>query len=421
MKRFKLLAAVMTVFVSTAAVAGEELSPEALLPGHESKDSYTPGATFGKDVYLVAWQAGRLTEGDIRDGLKCTSDIVACRVDKSGKALDVKPFVVSAAKDLRERPSVAFGAGVFLVVWQDLRNVKDWDVYAARVTPEGKVLDPDGILVAGGARSQCLPRAAWDGKTFVVAWQDLRSNKYYEVCATRISGDGKVLDAQGIGVSGASDGHRYCPALASGGSGKSFVLWSANKYGFGAYPWSGGTLLTEGVAKQTYALDAQRWTATQLGPEKFCSPLSVAAGPNLYLASWTTAVAAGRGNASAKSNAAIFDAEGKRLVELMTLSGKPHHIISPDAVWDGAGFVAAWAEQVLASGKYVHDMLRATHLSAEGKPSGLVLDVSGTPESPARAAAVASDGAGTTLIAYEKHPEKADTPIKIGFRILTAK
>ena len=34
------------------------------------------------------------------------------------------------------------------------------------------------------------------------------------------------------------------------------------------------------------------------------------------------------------------------------------------------------------------------------------------------AAKPASDAAGSTLIAYEKHPDKPETPIKIGFRML---
>ena len=41
--------------------------------------------------------------------------------------------------------------------------------------------------------------------------------------------------------------------------------------------------------------------------------------------------------------------------------------------------------------------------------------------SPAAEPAAASDGAGSTLVAYEKHPEKGDVPIKIGFRMLTVK
>lgn len=50
-----------------------------------------------------------------------------------------------------------------------------------------------------------------------------------------------------------------------------------------------------------------------------------------------------------------------------------------------------------------------------------VQPVAGTFESPARQPALASDDRGATLVAYEKHPETGDVPIKIAFRLLTAK
>ncbi len=104
-----------------------------------------PGGTsraYGNGTFLASWQSGRVATGDL-----CSSSpnfigsIVAARLDKAGKVLDQQPFVISDAADLQERPSVAYGGGVFVVVWQDLRNGKDWDVYAARVSSDGKVLD----------------------------------------------------------------------------------------------------------------------------------------------------------------------------------------------------------------------------------------------------------------------------------------
>ena len=105
MKRMRMIvfAALGLVVGVPAALSGETLSTETLLapvdagksefyPG--GKDSYYPGAAFGKDVHLIVWQAGRMQEGDI----------VACRVDKSGKALDDKPFVVSSATELKCNP-----------------------------------------------------------------------------------------------------------------------------------------------------------------------------------------------------------------------------------------------------------------------------------------------------------------------------
>jgi hypothetical protein len=95
--------------------------------------------------------------------------------------------------------------------------------------------------------------------------------------------------------------------------------------------------------------------------------------------------------------------------------------------WDGSGFVAAWGAQreipgpERRTGLSPFDAVFARRLSAEGKPSGTDIAISGSPQSPACGVAVASDGTGTTLIAYEKHPETGDVPIKIGFRMLSAK
>jgi hypothetical protein len=41
----------------------------------------------------------------------------------------------------QKSPATAFDGGNFLVVWEDCRNETS-DIYAARVTPQGIVLDP---------------------------------------------------------------------------------------------------------------------------------------------------------------------------------------------------------------------------------------------------------------------------------------
>lgn len=213
------------LFLNTFLVAGE-LTPENLLPVHNNKDAYTPSVGFGGGVFLVAWQSGRFASGDMTKGLIPDGDMVGCRVESDGKLLDQTPFVICSAKDLQERSRIAFGGGLFLVVWQDLRNEKDWDVYAARIKPDGKLLDANGFLVAGGAHNQALPDVTWDGKNFWVVWQDFRSGDFYEVYGTRVSSEGKVLDGQEILLdSGVKDDrHCYAPSIASTGTGKVFNL-----------------------------------------------------------------------------------------------------------------------------------------------------------------------------------------------------
>lgn len=432
MRIFAAVLIVLTVAGTTSA--GEALEPETLLPVHDERDAYTPAAAFGPStgsgqggVYLVAWQSGRIGEGDLTKGIVPIADLVACRVDKAGKVLDEKPFVICGAKDFQEQPQIAFapspnsgqGEGVFLVVWQDLRNEKDWDVYAARVSPGGKVLDPDGILVAGGAHNQALPRLAWDGKTFWVVWQDFRSGGYYEIYGGRVSPEGKVLDGQGVLLaSGAKANHHcYYPATASAGAGKSFVLWvlKGDSVVYYKTPDSCGLFVADGKP----AGEPLSYKEKGHGPAGNANPVALAAGSDTYLAVWRTDYTAGRGGSPAGSTAALFDAEGKRTKSLF-LAAQPR-IDAPEVCWDGSAFVAAWQENGAGRGQCPFDKVLAARISPTGELAGAVHAVSGELKSPAREAAVAADGTGTTLIAYEKHPETANMPIWIGFRMLSAK
>jgi hypothetical protein len=149
----------------------------------------------GKDCYLVAWCDGSL-QAD-----RPTADIYAARIDpRSGKSLDPAGIRVCAAADLQERPAVAFDGTNFLVVWQDFRNGADYDIYAARVSPQGRVLDPDGFPVICRPGNQARPAVVFAGGNYVVAWMDARQYPVYGVYAARVSTAGKVLDADGRGV-----------------------------------------------------------------------------------------------------------------------------------------------------------------------------------------------------------------------------
>jgi hypothetical protein len=408
-----------------AARAGETLSTETLLAPADAgksefypggKDAYYPGAAFGKDTYLVAWQAGRMQEGDI----------VACRVGKDGKVLDDKPFAVSAAKDDQERPKVAFGGGVFLVVWSDLRNEKDYDVYAARVTPEGKVLDADGLLISGGAHNQVKPKLAFDGENFIVAWQDFRNNKDYQIYYARVSAEGKVLDPEGVAITKIANNVE--PAVASPGGGRSLVMFVEHSYRFREKDGYDGVFLQNGKPAAERVAPHLRHTKGETAPKTYTSSRSLAAGKNGYLLAYRNYTPAGRAGLDVNANCEIIHPDGKR-DPFQTLSGKPHRAIDPEVVWDGSAYVAAWFDPTNNQGggdidgsKGIFSRIYASRLDENGKvltPPGQPIQVAGVFETPAQRVALATDGAGTTLIAYEKHPEKSDVPIKIGFRMLT--
>jgi hypothetical protein len=422
--RFISALSIIWIFSTWGFAQEQSLSPAISIPTYHGQDAYTPVAAWGQDSYLLVWQSGRLGEGDLTKEVKFVADLVGCRVSRDGKILDAEPFVVCKADDAQEAPDIAFNGEVFLVVWQDLRNVKDWDVYATRISPDGKVLDPDGFLISGGRRSQAQPRVAWDGKSFVVAWQDLHSEQFYEVFATRVSGEGKVLDSEPIKVVSIPEAHAYAPAIASLGGGVSLITWASNKHGFGTLQCSGAHLLTDGMAAQCYAFEADRWykDGRRIGPIRACVPTCLVAGKDNYLWSWTSMAPIGRGNASPKDNVAVFDRRGKRLTYTMTLSGHDHHVIAPQAAWTGNGYLAAWTELVRPQrmGTFPHDEVFAACIDANGVSAGAI-PVAGSQEAPARGVAVASDGQGHALVAYEQHPADANVPITITVRTWAAK
>ena len=75
----------------------------------------------------------------------------------------------------------------------------DEDVYVARVSHSGVVLDPDGILVADGRWRRTSARIAWGQSRYMVAWSDAQ-NPTWDVRAARVGTSGTVLDPGGISV-----------------------------------------------------------------------------------------------------------------------------------------------------------------------------------------------------------------------------
>jgi hypothetical protein len=427
-----LILIILLLALGAGSTWSAEPAAEQLLPLEKARDAYRPAAAFGKDAFFVVWQSGRLAPGKLREGPKYNGDIVGCRVDRTGKALETAPFVICGAPDLQELPRVAWGKDCFLAVWQDLRNNRDWDVYAARVSGDGKVLDPDGFLVSGGKHNQAKPRVAWDGKTFLVVWQDRRSGKNYATYTARVSDKGEVLDPDGVLIEEKS----YDPVVASAGAGRSLVIFVHFGHYRGAV-WHGfplGAFITDGTIEKPLKVKflRGRGPAKPAPSEIFGQcPVAMAAGKDSFLMSWKTFTPFGRAWSGARRfvhggpfSGAVLDAEGspKTGVKLRGFH-KDIRLVDPDVAWDGSAYVAAWHETLGHKHRQYrteYDTVYATRVSADGKTLGAAMNLAGKLRAPARQACVASDGAGTTLIGYEKCPETADVPVTIALRILTA-
>lgn len=180
----------------------------------DARKQIKPNVAFdGDSIYLVVWQQGQNTIG-IRPG-----DIFAARIDIHGTLLDNMPLVICNEASVQESPRVAYNGHNFLVVWSDLRNNQQWDIYGMRVSITGQKLDVDnGFVVAGGdSACQNTPFVIADGDSaFLVAYQLAFAppNSYYRAALSRVRNDGSIYsfgampnksgDSRGVNIDGGS-------------------------------------------------------------------------------------------------------------------------------------------------------------------------------------------------------------------------
>ncbi len=308
------------------------------------------------------------------DGSDRGVDIYAARVTASGVVLDPFGFAVSTAAGTEGAPSVASDGTDYLVVWEDRRGTTSADIYASRVTGGGVVLDPDGIALSTASQEQLAPIAASSGPgEYFVVWADYRSLQ--GVYATRVSG-GTVLDPGGwvFALGGRS------PSVASNGTGY-FVAWERSVDIFGARVSSSGVVLDPEAVPLSTAANRQ-WTPSVAsnGTDYFVAWSDSRSG---YVGSTTYHVYATR----VSSAGAVLDPDG------IAVSTAPGSRWVPRVASDGTDYLVVWRETGL-------DDVHAARVNS----AGVVLDAlpvvvsaaSGRQDRPT----VASNGAGY-LVAWE--------------------
>ena len=131
-----------------------------------SQESSSAVAFNGTD-YLVVWR-------DERNFMTNGTDILGTRVSAAGSILDSHGINICTQTNAQQHPSVGASAGEFLVAWEDSRNlaIDGVDIYAARVSGTGVVLDQGGFALSSSADNKLAPSVAGNENTFLVAWDD---------------------------------------------------------------------------------------------------------------------------------------------------------------------------------------------------------------------------------------------------------
>ena len=149
------------IYGTRVSRAGVVLDPAGIQVSNGPAAEQRPTIAFDGTNYLATWQ-------DLRHGPGL--DIYARRVAKSGSVLDVADLAIATGASEQTAPAVVFSASSYLVTWYDSRT-DSGDIFGARVSTAGAVLDPNGSLMSTGPASQVSPRVAFDGTNYLVVWQ----------------------------------------------------------------------------------------------------------------------------------------------------------------------------------------------------------------------------------------------------------
>ncbi|MFI5303710.1 MAG: beta strand repeat-containing protein, partial [Nitrospiria bacterium] len=130
-----------------------------------------PSVGFGGNNFLVGYQRSTATAASNEIyGQFVTS---AATPALSGSNFDVSNFNAD-----QTTPAVAYNTalGTYLFAWTDARNGTT-DIYGARVTPSGTILDPTGVNISNiGTSGKMNPAIASGGPNFYIPWRDQITN-----------------------------------------------------------------------------------------------------------------------------------------------------------------------------------------------------------------------------------------------------
>ena len=126
---FGLVAALACAFLVGGATAPAEAAPAAIsgpAPGAQTVPAIASSGFTGNN-FLVVW-------ADSRNGEDL--DIYGARLSLTGALIDASSFAISSAPEDQRNPAVAFDGSRYYVVWEDNRDFGN-DIYGARVETNG--------------------------------------------------------------------------------------------------------------------------------------------------------------------------------------------------------------------------------------------------------------------------------------------
>jgi hypothetical protein len=346
------------IYGTRVSAAGSVLDPTGIAISTAADWQSVPAVAWDGTSFLVVWR-------DHRSGSFFEPDIYGARVSGTGSVLDPTGIAISTATDEQSLPAVAWNGANFLVVWSDHRSGTNYDIYGARVSATGSVLDATGIPVSAAANSQSSPAVAWNGTNFLVVWDDWRSGSCCDVYGARVSGAGSVLDAAGLAISTAAGGQTE-PELAWNGT-NFLVVWQDGRSGgfveadiYGTRVSAAGSVLdSTGIAISTSANDQTSPAVAWNGTDFLVVWADRRSGTNYDIY-----------GARVSATGSVLDATG------IPISTAANSQSLPAVAWNGTNFLVVWSDART-------DVDFTDIFGARVSATGSVLDATGIPISTA--------------------------------------
>lgn len=299
-------------------------------------DNFSPSIASNGSLSLAVWY--RSTPSGL--------DIYGVRMTSSGDILGDEIPICTAPND-QMFPVVLWDGENFFVVWQDKRSGKRWDIYGAWITIDGQVMDSagnptDGIPIAVGTSTydQVSPVLSYDGENYLVAWQGKRTQKIWNVYFAIFSKSGGVIVQQPVSPSLKDQGS---PSVDFDGE-NYLIAWQDKR---GGKFWD---IYGAGVSPQGSVSDPLRITfGDKLGGDAWGPVLSWNGG--YYSVFWV--FSHGTNKWSLRGRRVSSEGQSLDLLDLVDIQIQSDDLnrTFPAIVWDGEEYLLVWEDDSEANSK----------------------------------------------------------------------
>lgn len=373
----------VALLLPVATTAQPTFTGPSFLPGDgalspAASDQETPQLALGGTQILAVWADSRTNFTSLPPFIEQQGarDVYAARLDGNGAPIDQFPIIVNESFGYQRNPLVAWNGQNWLVVWENQSPTQYYyatEILAARIAPDGAVLDPSPISVVGYQNSSsAMFSVTSNGSDWLVVVQGTSSGEG-GILGVRIGADGSVLDPT--------------PAVLVPST---YFLY----FNITVHHAQSEYLL---VYKASAEFKADRFQDDLTPAGSFTPPsLLVASNGTGYFTVWD---AAGTFVGSQMTSAGVLESPGG--VPIVTIAAS-----ETDLAWDGTNWWFSWWNAGIG--------IAAARIS----PAGTVLDPGGVPVNPAvagqmRQHRIAGEPNGGLQVAWKDFRSQSALPYDI--------